>query len=483
MTALEPSDASTGFDPITGRPTEHLPTRQLLRMSLYWLGLSSIFAGLGFILTGRLVFEGLEVDEFAAGQTLLKMTILGALIAIIVQPTVGAVSDYTASRWGRRKPYIFVGTILDVVFLVGIALSNEIIAIAAFIALLQFSSNLAQGPFQGYIPDLVPDKQVGLASALVGMMQVFGNVTGFIIGAIAVATNQFALGLIALGLLELVTMLGVVVRVKDSRPPKNRSGRPWRSIAAEAWGTDILRERSFLWMLGSRLTILMAGGILTGLGIFYVARSLQFDQEMSGLSVIPVVGLVALGSIISVVPAARLSDRIGRKKVIYASCAIGAGGLALVAIGPSVAETPPTVLVPDTTDTVARLGTMLADTRYQVALAGAVIYGLSAGAFLAVDWALITDIIPKASSGRYMGISNVATASAGVLAFALGGLLMDYVGSQAGIENGPVAAMWLAVLLLGVGALLLIPVDEGHRALDDGDGAALAGQPEVEPAR
>ena len=50
----------------------------------------------------------------------------------------------------------------------------------------------------------------------------------------------------ALGVLEVVTMLSVVIRVREGPPPKSREGRPWRSIAAEAWGTDILRERSFL---------------------------------------------------------------------------------------------------------------------------------------------------------------------------------------------------------------------------------------------
>ena len=44
-----------------------------------------------------------------------------AILAIIVQPTVGSISDYTVSRWGRRKPFIVVGSLLDVVFLVGIA--------------------------------------------------------------------------------------------------------------------------------------------------------------------------------------------------------------------------------------------------------------------------------------------------------------------------------------------------------------------------
>jgi MFS family permease len=109
------------------------------------------------------------------------------------------------------------------------------------------------------------------------------------------------------------------------------------------------------------------------------------------------------------------------------------------------------------------LSLLLMDPRYIVALAGVVAYGLSAGAFLAVDWALITDIIPKASSGRYMGISNVATASSGVLAIAIGGWLMDSVAAADGAAAGPVAAMWAAVLLLGLGAMLLIPVDERRR--------------------
>ena len=89
------------------------------------------------------------------------MNILGALVAVAVQPTIGVISDYTTSRWGRRKPYILIGSILDVVFLIGIANSNTLVAIAAFIALLQFSSNFAQGPFQGYVPDLVPAPRSG----------------------------------------------------------------------------------------------------------------------------------------------------------------------------------------------------------------------------------------------------------------------------------------------------------------------------------
>ena len=415
----------------SGRPTGLLPKRELFRLSLYWLGLSSIFAGLGAILQGRLIFDGLVPDATVAGRTLFLLTIAGAFIAIVVQPTIGSISDYTITRWGRRKPYILIGSLLDVVFLIGIAMSNGLIAIAAFVALLQFSSNFAQGPFQGYVPDLIPAQQVGLASAMVGMMQILGVVSGFAIGGIAVATSQFGPGLIALGILELVTMLSVVIRVREGGVVKQRAGRSWFAIAAEAWGTDILHERSFLWLVSSRLAILMAGGALTNLAIFYLVRTLGMDQQQSGTAFVLMVGLVAIGTVIAVVPAARVSDRVGRKKVIYASCGVGAAGLALVAIAPN----------------------------FIVALIGAVLYGLSAGIFLAVDWALMTDIIPKASSGRYMGLSNVATGSAGILAIAFGGTLMDTVGGAA----GPRAAMWLAVVLMGIGAVLLRPVDERRR--------------------
>ena len=102
---------------------------------------------------------------------------------------MATISDYTISRWGRRKPYIFIGALLDVLFLYGFASSNVIVVMFAFIMLLQFSSNFAQGPFQGYVPDLVPKQQVGLASGFMGVMIVVGQGIG--------------VGIAALGLIQL----------------------------------------------------------------------------------------------------------------------------------------------------------------------------------------------------------------------------------------------------------------------------------------
>jgi MFS family permease len=429
-----------GLRDAAGRPTKRLPIGQLVRISLYWLGLSAVWSGFLDIVNGRLQFTGL-VPKGTEGTGAFQISILGAIIAVLVQPTVGSISDYTMTRWGRRKPYIFIGSVLDLVFLYGIATSNSVLAIAVFVALLQFSSNFAQGPFQGYVPDLVPAPQVGLASGLIGLFSAFGNVTGFAVAAIAISLsasdpNAFFYGTLALGVIEFATMLSVVIRVDEGRRAKPRDGRSWIAIAREAWGADILKEHSFLWLVGSRFFVLVAGALLINLSTFYLAQTFGLGARETGEVKLVLLGIVIVGVTLSVVPSARVSDRIGRKKVIYAACGLGATGLAIAAVAPSV----------------------------PVAMVGAALFAVAAGSFLAVDWALMTDIIPKASSGRYMGISNVATASSGIVALALGGAaVMDTVNGLLGYGTGPRAALWLGVLSYLIGALLLRPVDERRR--------------------
>jgi len=93
---------------------------------------------------------------------------------------------------------------------------------------------------------------------------------------------------------------------------------------------------------------------------------------------------------------------------------------------------------------------------------GIVCVAIAAGSFLAVDWALMTDIIPKAASGRFMGMSNVATASAGPVALIIGGPLLTLLPGG----EGPRAAMAAGALFFVIGALLLRPVDPRRREDD-----------------
>jgi MFS family permease len=418
------------------RPTATLPIGHLIRISLYWLGLTAIDGAVGLFIQNRVNFGAFAADPLEVGRILFLLSIPVAVISILIQPTVGSISDYTVSRWGRRKPYIVIGSVLDVVFLAGIALSSSILMLGAFAALLAVSTNIARGPFQGYVPDLVPEKQVGLASAMVGLMQILGNVTGFVLVTVAVLLGRIEVAIFAVAIVELVTMVAVVARIGEGQPPKPRNGKSWGTIAREVWGTDVLKERSYVWLLTSRFFFLMGGAVLVNLIITYLKQTHGLSEDASNSTNLVMLVTIVVANVLAIIPSARLSDRIGRKPVIYASCVIGFVGIALAALAPAV----------------------------PLAIVGGALFGASAGTFLAVDWALMTDIIPKASSGRYMGLSNVATTSSTVIAVATGGLLLDAVNIGFGLGAGPRAAYLLGAAYYVVAALTLRPVVEPPRS-------------------
>jgi MFS family permease len=99
-----------------------------------------------------------------------------------------------------------------------------------------------------------------------------------------------------------------------------------------------------------------------------------------------------------------------------------------------------------------------------MAIVGVAIVGFGGGVFLAVDWALMTEIIPKASAGRYMGMSNIVEATNGPIATAVGAVVMYLVAEITTDAIGGRAAMLSAIVLFGLGALLLVPVREPSRS-------------------
>ena len=443
MNDLAPSP--TASETSGARPTASLSVGHLARISLYWLGLTAIDGAVGVFTQNRLNYDGFA-DPLEVGRILFLLSIPVAVLSILIQPTVGAISDYTISRWGRRKPYIVFGSLLDLVFLAGIALASNVLILGVFAALLAISTNIARGPFQGYVPDLIAERQVGLASALVGMMQILGNVTGFLLVSLAVGLGRMELAIAAVAIVELVTMVAVVVRVSPGLPPMDRAGRSWVEIAKTAWGTDILRERSYVWLVASRLFFLMGGAMLVNLVITYLKQSHGQTVEQANGTNLVILVIVVIANLLAIVPSARVSDRIGRKPVIYASCLVGSAGLVITALAPSI----------------------------PVALVGAALFGASAGTFLAVDWALITDIIPRANSGRYMGLSNVATGSSTVFAVMTGGLTLDLFNNVFGLGTGPRAAYLLGAVYYLVAIILLRPVVEPDRRSASQEPSAVA---------
>jgi MFS family permease len=248
-----------------------------------------------------------------------------------------------------------------------------------------------------------------------------------------------------------MVVLAMTVQEGTAAPRRTKS---WLGVARSAWGTDILRESSVLWLLLVRLLFLGAYAS-TSLALPYFQRVHGMTEAEASTTVFIGTAIVGLMTAISAIPGARLSDRYGRKPIIWAAAVIASVGLLGVGMAPTAA----------------------------IAIAAFVPFGIGMGAFLSVDWALMTDVIPKHTSGRYMGILNAGTAMAEpVFLIVAGPLALDLLGRLLGAPMGARSTMFVAVLFLAAAGLALMRVDarrrehEGHEAEPPPEPASAATQ-------
>ena len=384
-----------------------LDWRAMVALSALWFAISYLWNTLGLIVLPVLVNRTVHPTPVNLGlftMTIDKNTYLailegiGTLFAVVWQPAIGALSDHSRFAIGRRRPYIAIGVVGDVVFLSLMTIVTSYWVLLAVYIGLQAFSNTAQGPYQGMLPDQVPDDQRGQASGFYGGLQMAGILIGFfIIGVVLIPNHQLSLAILSIALVIALTGALVVAAVPDVRttgPPRTGLGR---SIAL-SFVIDVKRYPDFAWLMASRLLFLVA---LVGIESFvlnFMEDTFRLSEAKAslytGYLLIAITGLAAVIS----TTAGHLSERFGRKPFVAAACLIGALGAGLLIFAQSVLS---------------------------VLIFGAIL-GVAAGIFLSVDWAFATDLIPKGEAGRYMGVSNIATAGSGIIGRFLMGPIIDY---------------------------------------------------------
>jgi len=365
-----------------------------VKIAIFGFALAALSSSLHAIILPLRVLDFVTESEKATYLGLL--TFAGLVVAMVVQPMAGAISDRSRFRWGRRRPYILLGTIAAVLFLAGIGPGGSYVTIFIIWCLLQASSNTAQGPFQAFIPDLVPEGKRGLASGVKVLLEIVGGVAllrliGYLMGLRFTGGGDSWLWL-ALGTLAVVllgAMLATVLTVKE-RPGTGGPQPPLFSTLYRTFKIDVKANPDFIYFLVSRLLFIMA---LTTVQTF----TLYFLKDVAGIAnpaaatadLLIVVGICMLAV---VYPTGRLSDRIGRRPIVVSSGLLGALGIALLFFSHSYGY-------------IMFCGGLL---------------GISAGAFMSTNWALATDLVAKGEEARYLGLTNLATAGGAALARLIG---------------------------------------------------------------
>ena len=218
-------------------PTQRLSLPQLLALQANMFGLSFMWNSLHVIVLPAVLLT--MVPENLKNTALGLLTFSGLVVAMVIQPLAGAISDRWVSHWGRRRPLITLGTAFDYIFLAFLAWAGGLVWLAVGYIGLQFSSNFAHGAMQGLLPDQVPQKQLGFASALKNFMDMAGLVAASLLMGRMVAPDTrhplAAVGLVAvvLGVGAAITILGVHEKPSTAgntaEPRRSRRGS-WRCL-------------------------------------------------------------------------------------------------------------------------------------------------------------------------------------------------------------------------------------------------------------
>ena len=399
-----------------------MPSRWFLtRISLFWLGLSFMWGTLNIQVLPAVVPDlvGSEIQGTAIGA----IVFLGLVVAVVVQPVVGAMSDRARFQMGRRRPFMAVGVLLCIPFLIVIGISPMYWVLLLAVVGLQIGANTAHGPYQGVIPDLVPHKARGRASGFFGLANLVGTLLGAAVASVFLASGHVLPAILTVVAVLLATSLASWVFVAEPIPADSK---PFPGI-----GTEVRRrlgelgERpAFVWLMLSRLLFFMGLQAMDNFLQLFMDKGLhETDPELKTTGVL---GAVLVMAVLASIPAGWAADRFGRLRLVAMATFLGVVAAVLMVFAQSFVQT----------------------------MAFASVLGIGLGLFTAADWAAAIDLIPDLrAAGLYMGLTNVATAGGDALATLSAGIVLDVFN-----QLGPGLGYRATFVMMGVYFLLSFSV-------------------------
>ena len=295
---------------------------------------------------------------------------------------------------------------------------------------LQFSSNIGQGPAQGLLPDRVPPEQLGVASSWKNVM----DMTSLIVASLLagrlldpVTRDPTLIVLVLMGTVAVSTAITVLgIREEPTRPPQssrraqkklNLGGL--RVLRGEILHIDFRSNSAYWWLIAERGSFLLGIYGVQAFAQYYlqdVIRVADPPKQTGDLLAVLTLALVAL-----VLVGGWLTDKFGPKRILYIASFLAAAGMLLM-------------LIPRDMAGLMAFGGVL---------------GAGIGLFLTANWALANRLAPADQAGKFLGLTNLATAGSGALA-RLEGPALDWL-------NGLWPGQWVGYTWLFVfGAVCIL---------------------------
>lgn len=301
--------------------------------------------------------------------------------AIIIHPLVGAFSDRTRSRFGRRTPWMVISAATAALCMVLLSGATHLWTLGVYWVLVMLALNSVATAQAAIVPDRIPKERFGVASGILAMGIFVGMGLG--VGGAGIFANAVGIGYATFGAMILVVTLLFTVFNRDFSS-RNMEAPPfrWRDFFASFWVSP-KNYPDFWWAFAGRFLLILAYQSVQSYLLYILRDHIGVsDADSTGLST-ALTAVMLVGALATAFITGKFSDQLGRRK-IFVLIASMVMALALV--------------VPLLWPTVAGM------------FALAVIFGLGYGTYMSVDSALMNEVLPKAeAAAKDLGILNVAT--------------------------------------------------------------------------
>lgn len=343
--------------------------------------------------------------------------------AIIIHPLIGAFSDRTRSRFGRRAPWMVISAATAALCMVLLSGAAELWTLGVYWVLVMLALNAVGTAQAAIVPDRIRRERFGVASGVLAMGTFLGMGLG--VAGAGFLVNSIGIGYAAFGALILVATLLFTIFNRDF----SSRGMPvapfnWKSFFASFWVSPRAYP-DFWWAFAGRFMLILAYQSVQSYLLYILRDYIGVSDEASTALSTALTAVMLVGALATAFAMGKLSDRLGRRKVfvIVASLIMGAS-----------------LLIPLVSPTVAGMFALAAT------------FGLGYGIYMSVDAALMNEVLPTAeAAAKDLGILNIATTLPQALTPVIVWALIALTGSYTAVFTA-------GIVFAVVGALSVIPI-------------------------
>jgi Na+/melibiose symporter-like transporter len=334
------------------------------------VGAGAFFAFNNFVLPQLLKAAG--ASDLLTGLLSSTRSIEGA----IIQPTVGALSDRTRTRLGRRRPYIAAGVPLSAAFFVFAATQHDVLGLTIAIFLFSIFFNAAADPYVALLADITTSGERGILQGVSTAIQLASQVAFLALISVAVGSGEVpGWSYVLVATLMVVTFGITVMGVREPAivdVPTPEEAR----LGLRGYVAELLQHRQAMRYLAAIFTFMVGFSAVLPYLTLFITVDIGESQQIA----LALAGGTLLVTAVAAVIFGKLADRAGNKPVLVAGWAL----LAVAAFGGTVIQH-----LPET-------------------IAVVLLAGIGNGAATAAGWPLLVSLVPPEKTGVFAGLKAAA---------------------------------------------------------------------------